>query len=155
MSKIAKTLHERLLSETEAVEGIVSFFREGGQFDRVVYTEWTAKDVLAHVASWHASFAKNLMDVLENRKPSPFKGSLSQVNESEVFRLAPLSIAELIGILEEAQGRIAENIEREGIESIPYKQGSRNYAPHEHLEIVERHISSHLRDLRKVYGSAG
>ena len=37
-----------------------------------------------------------------------------------------------------------------GIKIIPYKVGSRSYSPEEHLEIVNKHIRSHLEDLEGV-----
>jgi len=45
---------------------------------------------------------------------------------------------------------IQENILSTKLKIIPYKKGSRDYSPEEHLDIVNTHIKEHLSDIIKV-----
>jgi len=145
------TFDEQLVEEAKAVSDFLSFYLVERDLLRIIYTDWTARDVLSHVASWHMSFARNLLDAVNNRKPSPFKGTLTEVNEREVKLLSQFSVADLIQKIKLAQEQIEQNIRNEGIIGIAYKKGSRDYSPIEHLEVVRRHIKSHLADLEGKY----
>lgn len=61
------------------------------------------------------------------------------------------SVKELVAKLKKAQGYINKNIENSNVNEIVYKKGSRKYSPIEHIEMVQRHINSHLKDLEKRY----
>jgi len=150
-SKSPLSISDQIEAQALAVENLISFFSDQKDYSRIIYTEWTAKDVLAHLVSWHMSFAKNLVDVIRKNKPNPFKGSLAEVNEAEVRRLSGFSIDGLINMIKDAQETIMNNIENEEVDAIPYKKGSRDYKPQEHLEIVEKHILGHIKDLKKSY----
>jgi hypothetical protein len=52
--------------------------------------------------------------------------------------------------LEAAHKVIQEDILSTKLKSIPYKKGSRDYSPEEHLDIVNAHIKEHLSDILKV-----
>jgi len=145
------TFDEQLVEEAKAVSDFLSFYLVERDLSRIIYTDWTARDVLSHVASWHMSFARNLLDAVNNRKPSPFKGTLTEVNEREVKLLSQFSVADLIQKIKLAQEQIELNILKQGIIGIAYKKGSRDYSPIEHLEVVRRHIKSHLADLEGKY----
>lgn len=151
MKKAVLTLSEQKAELEKVVRAFIGFFLKERDFSKVVYTEWTAKDVLGHVASWHGSFAKNLLDAVHGIKPSPFKGSLTEVNEREVLLMSNYSIAELINKIRISQELISMNIDNPNVQSIAYKKGSRDYSPVEHLEVVRRHVYSHLKDLEKLY----
>jgi len=151
MKRVVLTFEEQLEEEAKAVTDFLAFYSGGKDLSRIIYTEWTARDVLSHVASWHMSFARNLLDAVNNRKPSPFKGTLTEVNEREVKLLSQYSVAELIQKIKLAQEQVEQNIRNQGIVGIAYKKGSRDYSPIEHLEVVRRHIKSHLADLEAKY----
>jgi len=89
------------------------------------------------------------LDLSEGTRPSPLKGSLSEVNILSVETTSYYSIEELIAKLRVAQRIIDQHIFNEKIELIPYKKGSRMYSRKEHLNIVTDHIIKHLKDLRK------
>jgi hypothetical protein len=129
----------------------LTFFEGGRDYSKVVYTDWTAKDVLSHVLMWHASFARNVEDIVGDRKPSPLKGSLAEVNEKGVSAMKSYTIEELQSRMREAQKSIRKNIFSEKVGLIPYKKGSRDYTGEEHLEVVQRHIKGHLADLESAY----
>ena len=151
MKRQVWTLDEELIEEAKAVSDFLAFYSGNKDLSRIIYVEWTARDVLGHVASWHMSFARNLLDAVNNIKPSPFRGSLTEVNEREVKNLSQFSVADLIQKIKLAQEHIEQNIRNQGIIGIAYKKGSRDYSPIEHLELVRRHIKAHLADVEKKY----
>ncbi len=144
----AKEYTEQL---SHTVQEFDAFFDNNYDFGRIVYTDWSAKDVLCHVLSWHESFARNVEDIVNGRKPNPLKGSLTEVNEKGVRENRQFTIPELRDKLRNAQLIIDTHILDSRIILIPYKKGSRSYSREEHLDVVFRHISGHLKDLKKSY----
>jgi hypothetical protein len=63
--------------------------------------------------------------------------------------MQPCSTETYLLRLESAHQVIQQNIHHPGLELIPYRQGSRKVTPEEHLEIVDRHLSGHLKDVEK------
>jgi len=111
---------------------------------------WSAKDVLAHLTFWHESFARNLHAVAHRQKPSPLKGRLGDLNQQGVEAFRPLPVAALVERLRAAQASIASEILDPVRGLIPYRRGSRPYAPEEHLEIVRDHLRKHLTQVRSA-----
>lgn len=124
-------------------------FSNISDFTKIVYTDWTKEGVLAYIASWYISFANNLLAAVINVKATPFKGSLTDVNEREVNRLRIYDISELLEFINNSKDIIEMNIDNIQVKEIAYKKGSRNYSPLEQIEIVSRHINGHLDDLKK------
>jgi hypothetical protein len=151
MKNVVLTLDEQKRKEQEVISGFVVFFSSKKDFSRSIYDMWTAKDVLGHVTSWHMSFSRNLIASVQSIKPTPFKGSLSDVNDREVILMSQFSVNELIQKINIAQKEIIDNIGNPDVKSIAYKKGSRDYSPIEHLEVVRRHVNSHLIDLKAKY----
>lgn len=147
MSTLEQEISDCLESLNETVDSFVAFFESQKDFNRMVYEYWSVKDVLGHVTFWHESFARNLLDVAENRKPSPLKGTLSDVNKMSVDTTRDVPINVLCKRLLEAQSAIAKNILNTDVTEIPYKKGSRSYSRMEHLQVVDSHIAKHLRDI--------
>jgi hypothetical protein len=54
-----------------------------------------------------------------------------------------------------AQETIEESIFDPKVVSIPYKVGSRPYAPAEHLSVVNDHVAGHLSQVRMAIGEPG
>lgn len=119
--------------------------------DIPVYEHWTAKDILAHLTFWHESFARNVHDLAHNTPPKPLKGKVSDLNQMGVDSMRSASLAAIIQRLENAQATIQQHILNPAIVFIPYRKGSRDYTPEEHLEVVIKHINKHLRDVVKVF----
>jgi hypothetical protein len=151
MKKAVLTFDEQRRTEQKAISDFIDFFSVDRDLTKVIYEEWSAKDVLGHVTSWHVSFAKNLIDAVLNIKPTPFKGTLTDVNEREVKLMSQFSVIELIQKIKKAQEQINQNIGNQSVKAIAYKKGSRDYSPIEHLEIVRRHVTSHLIDLETKF----
>ncbi|MBN8706929.1 MAG: hypothetical protein J0L62_13720 [Bacteroidetes bacterium] len=127
---------------------LCEFFGQDYDFETMIYEFWNAKQVLAHLVFWHESFARNISDIGNEKKPSPLKGSLSEVNQRSVSSSIHFSIPELIQKLSAAQQTIEQHIFNENISMIPYKKGSRPYSRKEHLEVVSDHLNKHLKELR-------
>jgi hypothetical protein len=81
------------------------------------------KHGLGHIVSWDISFSKNVLDAVENRKPNPFRGSLTEVNERGVQEMSQYSINELIHKIREAQTIVENNIMNTSVKVIAYKKG--------------------------------
>ncbi|MBI5567530.1 MAG: ClbS/DfsB family four-helix bundle protein [Chloroflexi bacterium] len=116
--------------------------------DRVVSDDWTVKDMLSHVTFWHESFARNVDDLANGRKPTPLKGKLADLNQRGVDELRGCTLNEVIARLEAAHGLIQANVLNPAISLIPYRKGSRDYSPEEHLDIVNKHIEQHLKGIQ-------
>lgn len=140
-----ETLRDRL---NLIVEDLITTCRALSDPDAAVYEGWSAKDILGHLTFWHESFARNVNDLAHDRLPAPLRGKLSDLNQRGVDEMRPCSLDEVIGRLQAAQRTIQRNILNPGLDSIPYRKGSRDYTPEEHLSIVIDHINAHLKAIR-------
>ena len=147
---------ENLLRQMDETIGrLLATYRGIKNPESILFGEWTAKDILGHIVFWHESFARNVLDILSDLKPTPLKGRLTDLNQQSVVEMRPYSTETLLLRLESAHQVIQHNIRHPGLELIPYRQGSRPYTPEEHLEIVDRHLSGHLNDLEKALSASG
>lgn len=60
-----------------------------------------------------------------------------------------ISIHCLCKRLTEAQKTITKHIFNSNVTMLPYRKGSRDYTPLEHLQVVNAHIAKHLKDITK------
>lgn len=144
---------ELLARLSETVEQVVGFYESIGDFDVLVNSTWTARDVLVHVVFWHESFARNVDALAKGVKPSPLKGTYAQLSERASLESEGQTVGELLERLTGAQRTIERSILDPRIISIPYKVGSRPYTPSEHLGVVNEHVSGHLGKVRLAYSS--
>ena len=110
--------------------------------------KWSASQIMTHVTFWHESFARNVHDLVNDRKPTPLKGKYSDLTRICFETLGVLDEGVVLERLLIAQETIKGDILDERLDMIPYKVGSRDYSPEEHLDIVAKHIQSHLNDLK-------
>jgi hypothetical protein len=134
----------------ETAAQLIAFFQNPSAADTRVNELWTAQDVLAHLTFWHESFARNVSDLTHGKKPAPLKGRLMDLNQGGVDGMRAESLEAVLGRFQKAQQIIEENILDPRLALIPYRKGSRDYTPEEHLEIVEAHIRQHFSDARKA-----
>jgi hypothetical protein len=147
---------QELLARLEsAVAELGDFYRSLDDMSFLASTSWTARDVVVHIVFWHESFARNVSDLANGVKPKPLKGTYAQLAQRGAEAFADLSIDELLGRLSDAQKTVAASISNPRITLIPYKVGSRSYAPAEHLSVVTDHIRDHLKKLRNAAATAG
>jgi hypothetical protein len=139
------TLKDLLKKEQDIVNDLLTFFNNKHNFNKIIYTDWTAKDVLAHIVMWHESFANNIIDLINENKLNLLKGLLYEINENGVKEYGKYTVEELKSKIIDAQEKINNNIENEKIKLIPYlKNSKREYTKEEHLKIVYKHIKGHI-----------
>jgi hypothetical protein len=143
---------EALLQQlNETIAQLRAFYQTMTDPDRMVSEEWTAKDVLAHLTFWHESFARNVNDLVHGVKPTPLKGKFIDLNQRGVDEMRPLTLEQVLERFSAAHGIIQANILNPRLTLIPYKKGSRDYSPEEHLEIVIGHLQMHLKAVKAAY----
>ena len=139
----------------QTVDRILDYFQAMPDTDVRVYDMWSAKDVLAHITFWHESFARNVEDAANDRKPRPLKGRYSDLNQGGVDAMCHDTLEIVMQRLRNAQQIIQTHILNPKLVLIPYKYGARDYSPEEHLDIVDAHINAHFDDVRKHAGQIG
>jgi len=132
------------------VSQILEIYQNMANPEMTVYENWTAKDVLAHITFWHESFARTVRDLANGIKPTPLKGRYSDLTQQCLHEMRPLNIETITNRFAASHHTIQENILNIGLLLIPYKKGSRDYTPEEHLNIVNQHINDHLNDIKKA-----
>ena len=134
----------------ETISQLFDVFKNMANPEIAVYEDWTAKDVLGHIVFWHESFARNVRDIVSDIKPTPLKGKYRDLNQRCINEMRQKTLEELIQRLETTHRVIRGNILNPKLGLIPYKKGSRDYPPDEHLDIVNEHIKEHLSGIRKA-----
>lgn len=142
---------ETLLKQlNETISQLLEMYKNMADPEFAVSEEWTAKDVLGHIVFWHESFARNIRDIVNDIKPTPLKGKYSDLNQRCFDEMRTKTVADMAKRLEAAHRAIRENILNPKLAFIPYKKGSRDYTPDEHLAVVNEHIQEHLSGIRKA-----
>jgi hypothetical protein len=145
------TTRENLLNTlNETVSQLLGICQEISDLEQFVYEGWTVKDVLSHLTFWHESFARNVSDLVYDKKPKPLRGKYSLLNERCFSEFRPLKMEEIISRFKKAHTTIQENFLDDKLTLIPYRVGSRDYSPDEHIKIVNEHIKEHTNDIKKV-----
>ena len=153
MSEFTETRSSLLEQLDRIAADLLDVYRKMPDPNVMVYELWTAKDVLAHLTFWHESFARNVSDIVRDVTPRPLKGKLRDLNQAGVDEMRPSPLEAVIRRFEASHHIIQEHILNPRIVSIPYRKGSRDYTPEEHLEVVRDHINRHLRDVLKACNS--
>ncbi len=138
----------------ESVLQLLSVCRNITNPNAVVYPGWTVKDVLGHITFWHESFARNVSDLADDRKPKPLRGTYKELNQRCAAEFSSLPMEEIVLRLEAAQQVIQKNILNSKLVFIPYRIGSRDYTPEEHLQVVSDHIQEHTKDIENAIKNA-
>jgi len=134
----------------ETISQLFDVYKNMANPEIAVYEEWTAKDILGHIVFWHESFARNVRDIVNDIKPTPLKGKYSDLNQRCFDEMRTKTIDDITKRLEASHRVIRENILNPKLTLIPYKKGSRDYTPEEHLDIVNEHIKEHLSGISKA-----
>ena len=135
----------------EAVQCIIATVRKSSNPGSVQVDDWTAKDTLGHIAFWHESFARNARAMVDGREPNVLEGKYPDLNQRGVERSRPMSVGQIAGRIKRAQVVIRRCITRMPADMrIPYRRGSRDYSPDEHLKIVRDHIMAHVHRIEKA-----
>ena len=135
----------------EAVRGILATVEKIPHPATLQVDDWTAKDTLGHIAFWHESFARNARALVEGRPPKVLDGRYPDLNRQGVEHSRPMSVGQIAGRIKRAQAVIRRCLARMPADlRIPYRRGSRDYSPDEHLEIVRDHIVAHRHRLEQA-----
>ena len=150
MAEVIEQRRQLLARLNEVVGHLLDVYNRLPDPDSMVYEAWTAKDVVAHLTFWHESFARNVSDLAQGIKPTPLKGRLSDLNQAGVDAMQSQTLGAVLARLEAAQQTIQAHILNPQVVLIPYRKGSRDYSAEEHLDIVIKHITTHVQDVSKV-----
>ena len=141
-----------LLTLNKTVAQLLGVYKNIPNPDAMVYKLWSAKDILAHLTFWHESFSRNVLDLANGKKPKVLKGRLIDLNQGGVDEMRNETLETVVDRLVRSHQVIQDNILNPGLIMIPYRRGSREYSPEEHLSVVDEHINYHLRDVQKITG---
>jgi hypothetical protein len=143
-------LASSLASLKAAIDRLAVAARALPDLDAPATGEWSGRMVVAHVVLWHESFARNVADLAAGRRPSPLVGTYAVLAARTRTELGDLPIEILLGRLEAAQGVIRQHVGCPRIALIPYRRGSRHYAPAEHLTVTTDHVARHAAELERA-----
>jgi hypothetical protein len=151
-SKPTRTETREILLQrlNETMEKFYELYRDRIDLEIEIYEGWNARDILGHITFWHESFARNVNALIKGNKPSPLKGKYVEINQRSIDETKTLTTKQIMSRLKNAHRIIHENILSDKLEMIPYRKGSRDYSPEEHLDIVNGHIAGHLKSIEKV-----
>ncbi|MEL7562273.1 hypothetical protein [Dehalogenimonas sp. 4OHTPN] len=127
---------------------LLEFSRSVADPDTPMYEGWTVKKTLGHILFWHESFARNVRDLADGVKPAPVSGAYSELNRRCFEELENVTFQEVLDRFKAANDVINRRIMDSKLVLIPYRVGSRSYSPEEHLEVVSKHILTHLKALK-------
>ena len=111
--------------------------------------EWTIKDNLCHVVFWHENYAQNYKALAEHREP-PLPEGMSTINMRGVKSLRKYSIKKLLERLQKAHKSLYVSIVEKKIPQMTYSKGGRTYETEDFLEIIARHINTHIKYARRA-----
>ncbi len=143
-----ETREDPLHRLNDTVTQLIDMCRTVAKPETPVYEGWSIKDILGHLTFWHESFARNVADLAHDGRPTPLTGRLSDLNQQGVAAMRQCTLEEVVGRLEAAHRIIQANILSPKLILIPYRKGSRDYSPEEHLKIVADHVQQHLKGIR-------
>lgn len=144
-----------LRAERHELEQFIRLFRVPDlDLGVMVNHRWNARDLLAHIVSWHESFARNLELLAVGKPPDPPRGTLREVNREGVISLDGKTVDQLVRRARRAQRIIEAHIFDESITMIPYRRPGTSYTRAQHLDVVRGHINSHFWEFIEKYVAA-
>ena len=151
-SSMAQDSRRVLLEQLdEAVQCIIETVKQSSNPETLQVGDWTAKETLGHIAFWHESFARNVKAMAEGRQPVVLDGKYPDLNQQGVEKSRLMSVGQIAGRINRAQAIIRRCVVGMPADMmIPYRKGSRDYSPDEHLKIVRDHIVAHLHRIEKA-----
>ncbi len=144
-----------LRAERHELEQFIRLFRVPDlDLGVMVNHRWNARDLLAHIVSWHEIFARNLELLAAGKPPDPPRGTLREVNREGVIGLEGKTVDQLVRRARRAQRIIEAHIFDESITMIPYRRPGTSYTRAQHLDVVRGHINDHFWELIEKYVAA-
>ena len=144
-SLVDRSRRELLHQLDEAVLLIIAAVRQSERPESLRVDDWSAKDTLGHIAFWHESFARNVSALVNGRVPDVLRGTYADLNQRGVEASRAMTVGQITARLRRAQATIRRYIlSLPADAAIPYRKGSRDYLPGEHLVMVRGHNVAHL-----------
>lgn len=112
--------------------------------------KWTVDDVLRHITFWHINYSKNYQALVQKKEPPLLDGPYYILNIEGVAALQKYSRGELIKMLKKAHKNLEKSILTDKVTKIQYKKDGPIYTPNKLLEVVEAHLRSHLKQIKKA-----
>ena len=135
----------------EAVQRIIAAVRQIEHPESLRVDDWSAKDTLGHIAFWHESFSRNVSALVNGREPGVLEGTYPDLNNRGVEASRAMTLGRITGRIRRAQATIRRCIVKLPADTaIPYRKGSRDYSPDEHLAMVRGHIIAHLHRVERA-----
>ncbi len=116
----------------------------------LVYKEWNAKDILAHITFWHCYYADNLESLEKRVKFKLLEGKYTDINQNGIESLKSFQTKELVELLLKAHSRIKKVVQNKKVKNMKYKKGSRDYSINELLTSVISHLNHHISDVNRA-----
>jgi hypothetical protein len=150
-SRAQASTHELLEQLDEAVQQIIDAVRQIEHPESLRVDDWSAKDTLGHIAFWHESFARNVSALVNGREPDVLEGAYPDLNQRGVEASRAMSVGRIAGRIRRAHATVRRSIVKLPADTaIPYRKGSRDYSPDEHLITVRGHIIAHLHRVERA-----
>lgn len=131
---------------------IVTFLQEfNAKKTRLMVTDqWSVKDVLCHLVSWHEYYAANYEALAEGREQPLYEGSTGKRNLDTVRELRINKTADLITRLWRAQRTLEKSILEGKVEQMTYKKNGRVYTTPDFLDMVAGHVATHTKHIKRA-----
>ena len=133
---------------TESIENFINEVKNK-KSTLMATKEWTVKEELCHIVFWHENYAANYKALAENVEPILPEG-MSTINVAGVRSLRGRSIKELISRLRKANDSLFLSIVDKKVPRMTYSKGGRTYETEYFLEMITRHINTHVKQVRRA-----
>jgi uncharacterized damage-inducible protein DinB len=144
MNSISKSLADL----SESIDGFIEEYKHHYSTDSMSEL-WSVKDVLCHITYWHRYYAENLAAEARGGSHIMPKTKLYLMNQKGVEEMRPYSDKKLFILLTRAHKKLAKAVLSGKVIQMTYWEGRKPYSLLTFLEIVDRHIGSHTRGIRK------
>lgn len=111
--------------------------------------EWSVKDELCHIVFWHENYAVNYEALAKHQTP-PLPEGMSTINMAGVLSLRRCSTHELINRLHSANKSLFNSIVKKRVPRMTYSKGGRTHETDEFLEMIARHINTHIKQVKRA-----
>lgn len=109
---------------------------------------WSVKDILCHITYWHQYYSKNLIAQSKGKSCILPRIPFYTLNQNGVEKMRSHSDNKLFSMLTNANNQLKKIIVSGKVNHIIYREGT-TYSIPRFIEIVDRHIQSHTRGIKK------
>ncbi|MBI2872454.1 MAG: hypothetical protein HYY00_04600 [Chloroflexi bacterium] len=142
---------DALLANVEkSVQDALAYFEGPGATSQVKVDQWGPRDVLCHFLFWHQATAEGMESVARGGQPTRLEASTDDMNARAIAQHARESIPQLVSQARQLQGRLvrAARSIRDLEKPVLVRFDGTPANLRQRLEIIARHWTNHVRDLR-------